>query len=95
MIFAPLYKHLFPGNGLYLQAVPPPMDNPSLPWKIVVGGPLPGAAERFRYTEEGYLYSHLMGEEIILLYDLRFCCGVARCLVVYYLYSHLMGERVG
>ena len=47
------------------------MDNPSLPWKIVVGGPLPGAAERFRYTEEGYLYSHLMGEEVVHMYFLN------------------------
>lgn len=50
------------GNGLYLQAVPPPMTNPLLPWKIVVGGPIPGTAERFRYTKDGYLYSHLMSE---------------------------------
>jgi len=49
------------GNDLFLQAVPPPSDASSLPWKIVVGGPVPGAAERFRYTEDGYLYSPLMG----------------------------------
>ena len=50
------------GNGMYLQVVPPPQSSPSLPWKIVVGGPVPGAAERFRFTDDGQLYSHLMGE---------------------------------
>lgn len=50
------------GNGLYLQAVPPPMKSPNLPWKVTVGGPIPGAAERFRYTKDGFLYSHLMSK---------------------------------
>ena len=35
----------------------------------MIGGPIPGAAERFRYTEDGYLYSHLMGKSIILQYS--------------------------
>ena len=56
------YDIMLTGNGLYLQAVPPPMDNPNLPWKIIVGGPIPGAAERFRYTKDGHLYSHLMSK---------------------------------
>jgi len=48
------------GSGLFVQAVPPPMDNSALPWKLVVGGPVVGSAERFRHTEEGYLYSGLI-----------------------------------
>ena len=61
------------GNGLYLKAVPPPSHASSSPWKLIVGGPVPGAAERFRYTDEGYLYSHLMGtclvdDQLMILY---------------------------
>jgi hypothetical protein len=48
--------------GLFVTAVSPPPDNPSLPWKLVVGGPLAGAAERFRYlSDDHYLYSGLAG----------------------------------
>jgi hypothetical protein len=36
-------------------------DNPSLPWKLVVGGPVVGANERFRLTKDGMLYSGAMG----------------------------------
>lgn len=48
-------------NDLFVRAVPPPQDAHELPWKLVVGGPLAGAAERFRITSDGYLYSPLMG----------------------------------
>lgn len=48
-------------NGNYLKIVPPPNDNSALPWKIVLGGTLIGLAETFRLTDEGYLYSALMG----------------------------------
>lgn len=49
-------------SNLYVSAVPPPRDHTSLPWKLVVGGPSTGAAERFRQTEDGYLYSSLMSK---------------------------------
>jgi hypothetical protein len=48
-------------NGNFVKTVPPPQDNIYAPWKLVVGGPDIGAAERFRLTEEGYLYSPLLG----------------------------------
>lgn len=48
-------------NDLFLRAVPPPADNPDLPWKLMIGGPLAGSAERFRVTSDGYLYSPLLG----------------------------------
>lgn len=48
-------------NGLFLSAVSPPPDNTNAPWKIVVGGALVGAAETFRMTEDGKLYSALVG----------------------------------
>jgi hypothetical protein len=47
-------------NGNFVKTVPPPQDNTLLPWKLVVGGPSIGAAERFRVTPEGYLYSGLL-----------------------------------
>ena len=47
-------------SGYYLKAVPPPMDSTSLPWKIVIGGPVAGTSERFFTTDDGYLYSPLM-----------------------------------
>jgi hypothetical protein len=49
------------GNGMFMKAVPPPSDNTRLPWKLVIGGPSIGAAEVFRLTEDGYLFSSLMG----------------------------------
>ena len=48
-------------NGLYVRAVAPPADHYDLPWKLVIGGPSIGAAERFRLTEDLYLYSDLIG----------------------------------
>lgn len=48
-------------NGLFVQTVAPPADKSSLPWKLVMGSPSPGAAERFRMTADGYLYSALVG----------------------------------
>lgn len=48
-------------TGLFVQAVPPPVGNSKAPWKLVIGGAIVGAAEIFRLSEEGYLYSPLMG----------------------------------
>lgn len=48
-------------NGLFVKAVPPPPDNDKAPWKLVVGGQVIGAAETFRLSDEGYLYSSLIG----------------------------------
>lgn len=48
-------------SGYYISTVPPPQDNLAAPWKVVVGGPNVGAAERFRWTDEGYLYSSILG----------------------------------
>jgi hypothetical protein len=47
-------------NNLYIKTIPPPADSLSLPWKLVIGGPVPGAAEKFRITNQGHLYSPLM-----------------------------------
>lgn len=47
-------------TGLFVRAVAPPADNSALPWKLVVGGPVTGSAERFRVTSDGYLYSGIM-----------------------------------
>lgn len=49
------------GSGLFVKAVPPPPDNSNAPWKLVVGGAAVGIAETFRLSEEGYLYSSIMG----------------------------------
>lgn len=48
-------------SGLFVKAVPPPIDNSKAPWKLVIGGAAVGAAEIFRFSSEGYLYSPLMG----------------------------------
>eukprot|EP01036_Dinobryon_divergens_P027179 gene27178-35905_t len=48
-------------SGLFVKAVPPPMDNYKAPWKLVIGGAVAGAAEIFRFSTDGYLYSPLMG----------------------------------
>jgi hypothetical protein len=53
-------------NGRFVKTVPPPADNPVAPWKLIIGGPLVGSAEKFRFTEDGKLYSALMGERIYL-----------------------------
>ncbi len=50
------------GSGLFLKAVSPPPDNTEAPWKLVVGGAAVGVAETFRHSEEGYLYSSVIGE---------------------------------
>lgn len=47
-------------TGLFLKMVPPPNDHSNLPWKMVVGGAVIGAAEIFRLSDEGYLYSPLV-----------------------------------
>jgi hypothetical protein len=49
------------GTGRFVKTVPPPPDNSFAPWKLVVGGTLVGSAERFRFTDDGKLYSALMG----------------------------------
>jgi hypothetical protein len=49
------------GSKLFIKVVPPPMEHPELPWKMVIGGPVAGPAEQFRITAEGYLYSPLVG----------------------------------
>lgn len=48
-------------TGRFVKAVPPPPDNELAPWKLVVGGALVGSAEKFRFTEDGKLFSGLMG----------------------------------
>lgn len=48
-------------SGYFVKAVGPPQDHTSLPWKLVVAGPVAGAEERFRLTDEGYLYSSVIG----------------------------------
>ncbi len=53
-------------NGRFLKAVPPPADNEMAPWKVVIGGSLVGAAETFRMTPSGKLYSPLMGKRFII-----------------------------
>ena len=54
-------------TGLFVKAVPPPSNNVKAPWKLVVGGAIIGSAEIFRQSDEGYLYSPLMGNYIIKL----------------------------
>ena len=49
-------------NDQFVQVVPPPLDNVALPWKLVSAAPVVGAAEKFRETEDGYIYSALMGK---------------------------------
>ena len=49
------------GSDLFIQVVAPPSDNAKLPWKLVLGGPIAGAAERFRITSDGLMYSPLVG----------------------------------
>lgn len=55
-------------TGLYVKAVPPPSDNSKAPWKLVIGGNVVGSAEIFRLSEEGYLFSPLMGKYRPLLF---------------------------
>ena len=49
-------------NSMFMRTVPPPPESSSLPWKLVTGGPSPGSAEKFFVTDDGYLYSPLMGK---------------------------------
>ena len=49
------------GNDLFVQVVAPPMDSSMLPWKLVLGSWSVGAAERFRISPDGYIYSSLVG----------------------------------
>lgn len=48
-------------NGLFVTAVSPPPDNTLNPWKLVIGSASVGIAETFRQSQEGYLYSSLVG----------------------------------
>lgn len=48
-------------NGLFVTAVSPPQDNPTAPWKLVIGSAAVGIAETFRTSIEGYLYSSVVG----------------------------------
>ena len=52
-------------NGRFVKTVPPPADNSLAPWKLVIGGSLIGAAERFRMTEDGKLFSALMSKHFV------------------------------
>jgi hypothetical protein len=47
-------------SSMFVKVVPPPDDYKSGPWKLVIGGPVVGAAEIFRLSEDGYLYSALL-----------------------------------
>ena len=48
------------GNDLFLQAVPPPSDASTLPWKIVVGGPVPGnTPSPLSYESQSYIRSNI------------------------------------
>ena len=49
------------GNDLFVQVVAPPPDTFGLPWKLVLGSLSVGAAERFRLSPDGYIYSSLIG----------------------------------
>jgi len=48
-------------NEKYVQVIPPGSGDSFDPWKLSVGGVVPGAAERFRISPDGYLYSGLVG----------------------------------
>lgn len=49
------------GNDLFIQVVAPPPESYSLPWKLVLGSWSVGAAERFRISPDGNLYSSVVG----------------------------------
>lgn len=49
-------------SSMFVKVVPPPNDNKNAPWKVVIGGPVVGAAETFRISDEGYLYSPLLSK---------------------------------
>jgi hypothetical protein len=50
-------------GGNYLQVIPPEnaLSYDRGPWKVVVGGSVVGQQERFRITDEGYIYSPAVG----------------------------------
>ncbi len=48
-------------HHLFVQSVPPPMEQSALPWKLVVGSPVNGILERFRIDNDSYLFSATMG----------------------------------
>lgn len=56
----------------FMKAVPPPDDNRNAPWKLVIGGPAVGAAETFRLSDEGYLYSPLLSMTLIEIFSYFF-----------------------
>jgi hypothetical protein len=68
-------------NDQYLQAVPPPLDNTALPWKLVSASPVIGAAEKFRETNDGYIYSALMGNIDIILLSILYLIGITIILI--------------
>lgn len=59
-------------NDRFVKVVPPPADAPSLPWKLVIGGGLIGAAESFRLSEDGKLFSALMGKHFDFIFRFSF-----------------------
>jgi hypothetical protein len=48
-------------NGLFVQAQPPASGQEYDPWQLAVKGRVPGAAEKFRFSPDGYLFSSLFG----------------------------------
>jgi hypothetical protein len=48
-------------NGKFVQVIPPGSRDSFDPWKVSLGGYIPGASEKFRLSPEGYLFSGLMG----------------------------------
>jgi hypothetical protein len=49
-------------NGQYVQVIPPGSGDSFDPWKISLGGYIPGASERFRLSPDGRIFSGLMGD---------------------------------
>ena len=52
-------------NGYFVKAVGPPNDNKYAPWKLMIGGPNAGAAERFRLTKDSLLFSSVAGTTLL------------------------------
>jgi hypothetical protein len=48
-------------NGQYVQVIPPGSGDSFDPWKVSLGGYIPGANEKFRLSPDGHLFSGLMG----------------------------------
>jgi hypothetical protein len=71
-------------SGRFVKTVPPPSDNPLAPWKLVIGGSLIGSAEKFRFTEDGKLYSALMSKKNTVTFIVHFHIQVcAYCLLLH------------